>query len=117
MFADPQSVTVNAVPISCPRISVGQEEATYRSADRNLQLRVSHQTTNSRIRRMVRLDQTKIAADPLTAVNSLQKLGVYMVVDQPASEFYTVAEVDYLVDALIAWLSTANIAQVLGGES
>jgi len=115
-FADPQSVTINAVPVSLPRILVGNAEATYRSADETVQLRISQQDSKGRKRRMVRLDQTVIAADPLTAENSSQKAGVYLVIDEPSFGF-TDAQLDYLVDALIAWHTSGNIAKVLGGES
>lgn len=116
MFADPQSVTINATPVSLPRIAVGNQEATYRSADETVQLRVSHQDSKGRKRRMVRLDQTTIAADPLTAENTSQKAGVYLVIDEPKYGFAD-EDLDYLVDALVAWLSSANIAKMLGGES
>lgn len=116
MFADPQSVTINAVPISLPRISVGNQEATYRSADETVQLRISHQASKGRKRRMARLDKTVIAADPLTAENTSQKAGIYLVVDEPDFGFDD-TNLDYLVDALIAWLTAANIAKLLGGEA
>lgn len=116
MYTDPQSVTINAVPVSLPRVSVGDANATYRSADETVQMRISHQAVKSRKRRMVRVDQTKVAADPISAVNVMQKAGIYLVVDEPSFGF-TDAELDYLVDALIAWLSSANIAKLLGGES
>lgn len=115
-FADPQSVTINAVPVSLPRVSVGASEGIYRSADETVQMRISHQAAKGRKRRMVRLDQTVIAADPLTAENAEQKAGVYLVIDEPTWGFDD-ADLDYLVDALVAWLSAANIAKVLGGES
>lgn len=116
MYADPQEVTINAVPISLPRVSVGSSEAIYRSADETTQLRISHQQSKGRKRRMVRLDCTVIAADPLTAENSSQKAGVYIVVDEPTFGFSD-EDLDYQVDALIAWLTSANIAKLLGGES
>lgn len=116
MFTDPQSVTINAVPVSLPRVSVGNSEATYRSADETVQMRVSHQASKGRKRRMIRLDQTVIAADPLTAENSSQKAGIYLVIDEPTFGFEDAA-LDYLVDAVIAWLTPANIAKLLGGES
>lgn len=115
MFLDPQVVTVNTVAQSMPRIKLGSSDATYRTADEAFQMRISHQTTKSRTRRMVRLDQTKIAADPLSAVNTSQTAGVYIVIDEPKFGF-TDGELDYLVDAMIAWLTTANIAKVLGSE-
>lgn len=116
MFADPQSVTINAVPISLPRVSIGTGEAIYRNADETIQLRISHQSRKSRKARMVRLDKTVIATDPLTAENAEQRAGVYLVIDEPTWGFSD-TDLDYLVDALIAWLSSANIAKVLGGES
>lgn len=116
MFADPQSVTINAVPVSLPRVLIGNGDATYRSADETVQMRISHQENKGRKRRMVRLDQTVIAADPLTAENTSQKAGIYLVIDEPSFGFDD-TNLDYLVDALIAWLTSANIAKVLGGES
>lgn len=116
MFADPQSVTINAVPVSLPRVSVGDSNAVYRSADETVQMRISHLSSKGRKRRMVRLDQTTIAADPLTAENKSQTAGIYCVVDEPEFGF-TDAQLDYLVDALVAWLTSGNIAKLLGGES
>jgi hypothetical protein len=116
MFADPQSVTINAVPVSLPRVSIGTSDATYRSADETVQLRISHLTAKGRKRRMARLDQTVIAADPLTAENKSQRAGIYVVIDEPDFGFDD-DDLDYLADALIAWLSSANIAKLLGGES
>lgn len=116
MYADPQSVTINAVPVSLPRVSTGASEATYRAADETVQMRISHQSSKGRHRRMVRLDKTVVAADPLSAENSSQKAGIYLVVDEPTFGFAD-ADLDYLVDALIAWLTSANIAKLLGGES
>lgn len=116
MYADPQSVTINAVPFSLPRVLNGTQDATYRSADETVQMRISHQDSKGRKRRMVRLDQTVIAADPLSAENTSQKAGIYLVVDEPQFGFSD-TQLDYLVDALIAWLTAANIAKLLGGES
>lgn len=116
MYADPQSVTINSVPVSLPRVNIGTNEATYRSADETVQMRIAHQENKGRKRRMVRLDQTVIAADPLTAENASQKAGIYLVVDEPKFGFAD-EDLDHLVDALIVWLSSANIAKLLGGES
>lgn len=116
MFTDPQSVTINSVAKTMPKIKMGSSDSTYRTADEEFQFRISHQTTKSRTRRMVRIDQTKIAADPLTAINSSQSAGVYLVVDEPKFGFSD-AELDYLVDGLVAWLSSANIAKLLGSET
>jgi len=116
MFTDPQSLTVNSVAKSCPRVSSGDLTSTYKEATGEFQFKISHQETSKRTRRMVRFDQKKIAADPLTATNAYQTAGVYVVIDEPITGF-TDAELGYLVAALIAWLSPANVAKVCAGES
>lgn len=116
MFADPQSVTINATPVSLPRVLTGNQDATYRSADETVQVRISHQNTKSRKRRMVRLDQTVIAADPLSSENTSQKAGVYLVVDEPEFGFDDTS-LGYLIDALKAFIDSSAIAKLLGGES
>lgn len=117
MFADPQSVTINTVPVSLPRVLIGNGEATYRAADDTVQMRISHQDSKGRKRHMVRVDQTIVAADPLTAENTSQKAGVYLVVDEPTLGF-TDAQLGYLVTALKDWIiAGTNTAKLLGSES
>lgn len=119
MFADPQSVTINATPYSLPRTGIGEGNATYQSADGTVSMRISHRANKGRTRRMVRLDQTIIAADPLTAEQQYQSGGVYVVIDEPTVGF-TDTQLTYLVTALVTWLSAstyANTAKVLGSET
>lgn len=117
MFTDPQSVTINAVPASLPRILIGNAEATYRAADDTVQMRISHQDSKGRKRHMVRVDQTVIATDPLSSENVSQKAGVYVVIDEPSFGFSD-TELGYLITALTAWLAAGtNAAQLLGSES
>lgn len=117
MLTDPQSLTINAVPYSLPRTMSDGTQALYSSADENLKMRISHQTSKGRTRRMVRIDKRIIAADPLTAVNAYQSVGVYLVIDEPQVGVFTDAEIDYVVQAFKTWLSTATVTKVLGGES
>lgn len=118
-FADPQSVTINAVPISLPRTSSGQNAGGFSSADSTVQLKVSS-AYGKRTRRTVRIDASKISADPLVpSINSRSSMSVYMVVDHPVNG-YTVAEQKQIVDALVAYLSAstgARVTQLLGGEN
>lgn len=116
MFADPQSVTVNSVAKSCPRILQGDMNSTYREANGEFTLRISHQESKNRVRHMVRLDQKKIAADPLTAVNAYQTAGIYFVCDEPVTGFSD-TELEYLRAALVAWLTAGNFAKVVAAES
>ncbi len=84
-----------------------------------VKLGVSH-SYGKRTRRSIRLDHSKIAADPLiSAVNIKYSMSAYLVVDVPVTG-YTVAEAKAIVDALIAYLSAstgAKVTQLLGGEN
>lgn len=115
MFADPQSVTVNAVAQSLA--AVGREElaSTYRKDDGSYQLVISHQE-KSRNRRTVRLSHRKIAADPLSADNVEYSMSTYLVIDVPPVG-YTNTEIKDIVLGLTGWLTSANVLKVLGGES
>lgn len=110
-LSTPQSVTINAVATDLHRITDDQTSSVYASEDGTLQLKVSHQSSKGRVRRMVRLDSTVIAADPLTAENSYQKAGVYIVIDEPAFGFAD-ADLEDIVDGLKLWLTSANILAV-----
>lgn len=115
-FTDPQSVTINAVPKSMPRISSDGTQALYSTADEEVKMRISHQDSKGRTRHMVRVDQRVVAADPLTAVNVYQSVGVYFVIDEPEYGFSD-ASIDYIVQGLKTWATTANVLKVLGSES
>lgn len=114
-LATPQSVTINAVATDLHRVEDDKASSTYQSEDGTLSLKVSHQTSKNRTRRMIRLDKTVIAADPLTAENSYQKSGVYIVVDEPVFGFSD-ADLEDIVDGLTLWLTSANILAVLASR-
>lgn len=117
MFSDPQSVTVNAVAKSLPRVSSGSYTGTFENDSEGLKLGVSH-IFGKRTRRTVRLDSKDISADPyLDGTNRPVSMSAYLVVDVPPVG-YTPTEISYNVQALIDWLDTpANLAKVLGSES
>lgn len=115
MFADPQSITINAVATSMPLIYRQGQESNYRSGDAAYRLRISHQE-NGRNRRVVRLDHTKMSTNPSTGAPVEVSSSVYVVVD--SQKFgYTDTELTHMVDALKAWLTTANVGRLLDGES
>lgn len=117
-YADPQTVTINAVAIPMPRTSFGTNAGAFTSADGLTKESVSH-SYGSRTRRLIRLDNSKIAADPLLAgVNVIASMSAYLVCDVPTSGF-TAAEQKLVVDGFLAYLtasSGAKITQLLGGE-
>lgn len=119
MFADPQSITINAVANSLPATSRGTNSSTYTKDDGNVKLSVTH-NYGKRTRRSVRVDFSKIAADPLISSQNIKySMSAYLVVDLPITGF-TNTEAKYIVDSLTKWLtdtSGANTLKVLGGES
>lgn len=118
-FSDPQSVTINAIANSLPRVSSGDNSSTYKKDDGNVTLSVSH-TYGKRTRRQMRLDHRKVAADPLNAAQNLNySASIYMVADVPPVG-YSPTEVKQLIDAFTAFLtasSGANTTKFVGGES
>lgn len=119
MLADPQSVTINAVANSLPAVGRGVNSSTYQKDDGLVSLAISH-TYSKRTRRTVRLNHSKIAADPLVSSQNIKySMSCYLVIDTPITG-YTVAEAKQIVDALTAYLtasSGAKVTSVLGGES
>lgn len=117
-LADPQIVTLSSVATTLPRTSSGVNSGTFRAPDSSLVLTVSH-AYGKRNRRVVRLDHTKIAADPLTSVNTKFGMSVYTVFDVPGTG-YTVAEAAAVVAAHTKALtdtSGALVTKILGGEN
>jgi len=115
MLADPQSVTINAVATPMPKTQAGQLQNIFTSADGNTWMTTKQNTSASRFRREVRLSQKKIAADPISAINTEKGVSVYLVIDEPRAGFSD-TEIGYLIEALKTWLSSANYNKVLGGE-
>jgi hypothetical protein len=117
-FADPQTVTINAVANTLPRVVVPNVAGAFQNSDGTVRLSIAH-AIGKRARRTVRIDFSKIAADPLTAENAEFSMSAYVVVDAPLRGL-SVTEQKQIVDALTAWLtasSGANVTKVLGQES
>lgn len=118
-FADPQSITVNAVAQSMPRTGSGINSGTFTQDDGTNALFINHQY-GKRTRRAMKFTDSKIAANPFdTTRNEQVSMSVTLVVDVPP-QGYTITEAKYVVDGLIAYLtagSGAKVTQLLGGES
>jgi hypothetical protein len=116
-LADPQSLTIGGTATSFPRTD-GPNPGVFTSVDGTSSFKVTP-LNGKRHRRTVRLDFSKIAADPLTAVNKRVSGSVYVVVDFPVDGFTTTDLVNQ-VKALSDWLTAstnANTIKVLVGES
>lgn len=117
-YADPQSVTINAVAQTLARTGSGLTSGTFTKDDQTVKLSIDH-AYGKRVRRTLRLDHQKNAPDPLMpATNVPYAMSVYLVVNSPLVG-YSVAEAKQIVDALTAYTtasSGARITQLLGGE-
>lgn len=119
MFTDPQSVTINAVAISLPRVSSESNKGVFRSGD-NLVVETASHVYGNRTRRLFRIDHNKIVPDPLVSTqNNRASMSFYVVADVPVTG-YTVAEQKQVVDGFIAQLNASSgalITKWLGGEN
>jgi len=118
---DPNSITISGATTPLPRTHVDGDEARYTSADGLIQLRADHDyKSGKRIRRLIRLDVSKITADPFdTSQNVKVGMSVHTVFDLPAAGFTN-------AEALAIWVgfntnltasSNSAISKLLGGES
>jgi hypothetical protein len=118
-FADPQSVTINAVANSLPRVGISDTKGVFRKDDGNVALQITSTTNSKRDRMAVRLDHKKVAPDPLMPASNVPfSLSVTVVVDRPTVG-YSLTEQKQIVDAVTAYLtasSGARVTQLLGGE-
>lgn len=119
MYTEPQSVTISGTANSLKRIDgPSGMKGAFSLPDGTVTLKISH-AIGKRRRQSVRLEVAKIAADPLTAVNTSVGMTAYLVVDTPPAG-YSIADAKAVVLALATWLSAstgANTEFLLGGES
>jgi len=118
MLADPQSVTVGGTAVSLPRTGIAPTNADYTSADGAYRLRVTQTSNNTTSRISVSLQSNKIAADPISAVNSRKSDLVSVSITRPVDGF-TITEIKDQVVALATLLtasSAATLVKILGGE-
>lgn len=118
-FTDPQSVTISGTAISLPRVSSRDNGSSYQSADGLVKLTADN-AYGRRYRRVLRIDHSKISADPfLPATNVKQSMSNYIVFDVPPAG-YTNAEILAVYagfKAAFTATSDALITKLLGGES
>jgi hypothetical protein len=118
-FTDPQTITVSGSTSSLPRTSVRDNESKYMSPDGLIVLSASH-AYGRRTRRVLRVDHSKITADPfIPAQNTKVSMSNYIVFDIPVAG-YTNADAKAVYDgfkALFTGSSDALITKLLGGES
>lgn len=116
-FADPISVTYNAVAKTLSRINSGDRWSSYEDITSGLKLKISH-VIKSRASRMVRLDRTVLRADPLTGLNVPVTDSCWVVYNAPAGLTVPLADQELMLDALGDLLKTEGFQdKFLNGES
>jgi hypothetical protein len=122
-FSDPQSVNPGSGAVSLPRTGQGVDQGAFTSSDGVLKLSISHAYNvgrAGRTRRTIRIDRTKLTADPLApTTNVVLSDSVYVVYDTPKQGF-TAAESQSLILGLTTLLTAATNAATVkfgGGES
>jgi len=118
MFSDPQTITVNSVAQTLPRVSSGEFNGQFRGPDGVYTLSIKH-TAGKRDRSVVRLDTRKLGANPLDPAKNLPyTASSYLVLDAPPGfTGFTGTELENTVKALVAYLSAANVTKFVGKES
>lgn len=118
MLADPISFKVATVATNHPRVGIGSESNVYSVADGTSVVRVGGSSTRNRKRQYTTNSRTKIAADPISAVNQSVTASVTISINEPTFGF-TATELKQLVtDACDFWTATsgANADKIIGGE-
>lgn len=117
MYADPQSVTINAVPVSLPRTGSSLTEGTFQSADSATGLSITHRKTNrGRVQHRVSVRKDIIVPSIYNpAQNTPQSYSVSIVIDAPTVNVPS-PDVAYLAKAIVAWATNANLDKLVGAE-
>lgn len=115
MLTSPQIVTISTVANNLDRVESEKTSSIYKNNVGTLELKVSHQTNKTRVRHMARIDKKVLATDPLTAVQSFQSLGLYVVIDEPSFGF---SDEDILAvwTGFKTWATDANINAILASR-
>lgn len=114
-FADPQTITIDTVAQILNRVKSDGYQSIYSKGDESVKLTISHQESKGRTRRMARVDKRVVAADPLTSEHEYKSLGVYVVLDEPEYGFSD-DDIDDVVQALVAWLTSANVLKICSSQ-
>jgi hypothetical protein len=112
-FADPETITVNAVAQVLARTGYpGPRSSEFLQDDRTSKLFVSHDI-KKRDRSLVRFSEEKVAADPYIPANNIPLLmSVSLVVDRPVLGF-TSTEALNTVSGFLTWLTAGSNAKLI----
>lgn len=118
-FPDPQSITISSVTSSLPKISSGSGSGEYASSDGLIHMHAAN-TYGRRTRRVLRLDHSKITADPfIPSQNSKVSMSNYIVFDLPVAGYTNAEAIAVYQGFKTQFTATSDllITKLLGGES
>lgn len=114
-YADPQSITVDATPVTLPRTGSTGNSGAFTSPDQKYKLSITHNGGNRRVH-VARLQFSDIVQNPLVpTANSAISAAVTFTVNTPVNGL-SAESAEELAAALVAWLSPANLGKLVGGE-
>lgn len=115
-LADPQTVTINAVATPLARVGQGMSEGQFKDASGEYSFTVSH-SANSRYRHSVQLRWDDIVSNPLVPSQNMAVFASAGFTINAPKNGLSNTEVGYIANALSAWLTPANVAKLITGES
>lgn len=101
MFTDPIVTPIGGASATLARISLKEGSCTYRTADGDNTLAISHITSKGRTRSLIRFDVMETVLSRATGTDTTQRFTAYVVIDEPSRANY-----DY----------SANLASGLFGD-
>jgi hypothetical protein len=117
LLTEPQAVTIGGTARSLVKTETDRTRSVFTDRANGVRLETS-QSNGNRRRSLVKLTLNKIAADPITAVNSDISTSVHLVIDAPRVGF-TDTEIKDEAVALLNWFTAstnANLIKVIAGE-
>lgn len=118
MFADPQAVTYATVAKSLPAVGRNDSQSEYKLNDSGTiyDLILSHQfKTRSRV--VARLRRDSFASDPLVPANNILASMTATFTLDFGNVGLTATDAQNLGNALVAWLTPANLLKLANGET
>lgn len=115
-LADPQSVTVNAIAKSLPRVGMTDSSGRFVTADGKYTLDIQH-TFDKKYRHKVELKFVDTVANPLVpSSNMVAETRTYLVIEAPKNGIDSTT-VGYVSTALTTFANAAFLTKLIGGES
>jgi hypothetical protein len=121
-FADPITITVNAVNKNLARVfqPIAGGPSVFSMADETFKAEISHQLIKGkRERHLWKVTQKAITANPFVPAENVENYATcYIVVDNPRQGF-TDVELQYLVQATTSFIAsvTGNRDKLINGEA